>query len=361
MNINIIGTASTGAIVAEITIDDLRSAELPTIQVVRGSVWPAEQAGQLVIDYKAGKYIPPIILVHYKNADGNDVYQLIDGQQRFLTLSAAVEKGLIDGNSPVLCTIIEGDASEYFRRLNIGVPVGKAIVSTVQLGEAGETVLTLAQHPIWDNMGLSNLQRQRGAHADMSLAILAICAGWVDVESTSKAAITYVKEHLDECKDALGKAQAYLDDLDAGLAVYRAYVSKYGKNNKATVTARHLLADARKKNLLYTVTDAVINGGLSVRVALAALTHRERLEVPLTYTYEVNGKERKGRAKWTVGGGSSGSNADFVQRQRVIAAVAADLTAADLMNGLTEAPKPEEAAQVSDVDAAAVAALLGEG
>ncbi len=357
MNMKEIGTTNTGASVVEISIADLQTAELPTIQAVRGTVWAVEQKAQLVLDYKAGKYIPPITLVQSMDEDDNSVFSLIDGQQRMNTLTEAVDKGLIDPESPVLCVVIDGDPSTYFHRLNVGVPVGKAIVSSVNLGTAGETVLKLAQHPIWSNMGLSNLQKQRGAHADMALAILAICGGWTDVESASKAAIAFVKDNREACEAAYQRAYDLLTDMDNASKAYRDYISKHGKSNKATVTARRVLSDLRKKNLLYTVVDGIVNGAIDTSHALAALTFRDRLEEPLRYTYEVNGKERKAVAKWTVGGGSSGSNTDFVQRQRVFANVAAGLSAADLMNGLTEEAKAEPA--TSEVDSAAVAALIG--
>lgn len=357
MTVKELGTTATGATLAEVSIADLQSAELPTIQAVRGVVWPMEQRAQLVLDYKAGKYVPPVTLVKAVGEDDETVYSLIDGQQRMTTLVDAMEKELIDPESPVLCMVIDGDPSTYFHRLNVGVPVGKAIVSSVNLGSAGETVLKLAQHPIWSKIGLSNLQKQRGGHADMSLAILAICGGWAEVESTSKAAIVYVKENKEACEAAYDKAYDLLTDLDSACVPYRDYISKHGKSNKATVTARRVLSDLRKKNLLYTVVDGIVNGAIDPSHALAALTFRDRLEEPLRYTYEVNGKERKAVAKWTVGGGSSGSNTDFVQRQRVFANVAAGLSAADLMNGLTEEAKAEPVA--SEVDAAAVAALIG--
>lgn len=357
MNMKEIGMTNTGASVVEISIADLQTAELPTIQTVRGTVWAVEQKAQLVLDYKAGKYIPPITLVKSEDENGEIVYSLIDGQQRMTTLVEAAEKGLIDVYSPVLCVVINGDANTYFHRLNVGVPVGRAIVSSVNLGTAGETVLKLAQHPIWSSMGLSNLQKQRGTHADMALAILAICGGWTDVESTSKAAIAFVKDNREACEAAYQRAYDLLSDMDTASKPYWNYVSKHGKSNKATVTARRVLSDLRKKNLLYTVVDGIVNGAIDPQRALATLTFRDRLEEPLKYTYEVNGKERKAVAKWTVGGGSSGSNTDFVQRQRVFANVAAGLSAADLMNGLTEETKAEPVA--SEVDAAAVAALIG--
>ena len=55
MNVKELGTTATGATLAEVSIADLQSAELPTIQAVRGVVWPVEQRAQLVLDYKAGK------------------------------------------------------------------------------------------------------------------------------------------------------------------------------------------------------------------------------------------------------------------------------------------------------------------
>lgn len=357
MNMKEIGMTNTGASVVEISIADLQTAELPTIQAVRGTVWAVEQKAQLVLDYKAGKYVPPITLVQSMDEDDNPVFSLIDGQQRMSTLTEAVDRGLIDPESPVLCVVIDGDANTYFHRLNVGVPVGKAIVSSVNLGSAGETVLKLAQHPIWSNMGLSNLQKQRGAHADMALAILAICGGWTDVESTSKAAITFVKDNREVCEAAYQRAYDLLTDMDNASKAYRDYVSKHGKSNKATVTARRVLSDLRKKNLLYTVVDGIVNGAIDPQRALATLTFRDRLEEPLKYTYEVNGKERKAVAKWTVGGGSSGSNTDFVQRQRVFANVAAGLSDADLVNGLVDEVKTPVAE--TDVDTAAVAALMG--
>ena len=113
MNVKELGTTATGATLAEVSISDLQSAELPTIQAVRGAVWPVEQRAQLVLDYKAGKYVPPVTLVKSMDEDDETIYSLIDGQQRMTTLVDAMEKGLINPESPVLCMVIDGDRTRW--------------------------------------------------------------------------------------------------------------------------------------------------------------------------------------------------------------------------------------------------------
>ena len=87
-----------------------------------------------------------------------------------------------------------------------------------------------------------------------------------------------------------------------------------------------------------------VNQGMDATMVLAALTFRDRLDMGASYTETLkNGKTRERKADWTVGGGSSGSNADFVQRQIVLQSVVDGLAPSDINNGLTYTP---EAAKV---------------
>lgn len=113
---------------------------LPVFQTVRGSnQWNAEKREQLINDLIAGKYIPPIAYGYVTDEDGNKSLAIMDGQQRGNAIREAVENGKLSPETEVLIAIDKArDGAELFRVLNIGVPVGSALVTAVSLeGVAG--------------------------------------------------------------------------------------------------------------------------------------------------------------------------------------------------------------------------------
>lgn len=357
MNINRIAEINGNAYIGTVTVADIIDADLPAVQTVRGPVWPLAQTSQYIDDVVAGHYTPPLTI-----ADDGENRVIVDGLQRRTALAAGVRLKRISPDMLVHVVVVEtADVDTYFQRLNIGIPVGKSLVVAAGV-PCKEAVFRVAEHQLFANMGMSALQKQRAAHADMAIAALCIVGGWTDTTSNSKDAIKWLSDNAEHITpDVIDRTIDILYAIDTAAERYRAFVAAHPKSKPQTVTARGLLSDLRKKNILYTVIDAA-NQGMDAVLVLAALTFRDRLDQGATFTETLkNGKTRERRADWTVGGGSSGSNADFVQRQIVLQSVVDGLTATDIDNGLTyqaEAAKPK-AVKADDDLAGVLAGIVG--
>ena len=357
MNINKIADINGNAYMGTATVADIIDADLPAVQTVRGPVWPLSQTSQYIEDVVAGHYTPPLTI-----ADDGENRVIVDGLQRRTALAAGVRLGKISPDMLVYVVVVETtDVDTYFQRLNIGIPVGKSLVVAAGV-PCKAAVFEIAEHAFFSNMGMSALQKQRAAHADIAIAALSIVAGWTDVTSTSKDATKWLSDNAERITpDVIGRTNDLLTAIDTAADRYRAFVAAHPKAKPQTVTARGLLSDLRKKNILYTVIDAV-NQGMDATSVLAALTFRDRLDGGAVYTETLkNGKTRERRADWTVGGGSSGSNADFVQRQIVLQSVVDGLAPADINNGLTYTPEAAKvkAAKTDEDLAGVLAGIVG--
>ena len=357
MNINRIADINGNAYVGTATVAEIIDADLPAVQTVRGPVWPLSQTSQYIEDVVAGHYTPPLTI-----ADDGENQVIVDGLQRRTALAAGVRLTKISPDALVYVVVVETtDVDTYFQRLNIGIPVGKSLVVAAGV-PCKEAVFAVAEHPLFQNMGMSALQKQRAAHADMAIAALSIVGGWTDVTSNSKDAIKWLTDNTERITpDVIARTGDILTAIDTAAERYRAFVAAHPKSKPQTVTARGLLSDLRKKNILYTVIDAV-NQGMDATAVLAALTFRDRLDQGAAYTETLkNGKTRERRADWTVGGGSSGSNADFVQRQIVLQSVVDGLAPADTNNGLTYTPEAAKvkAAKTDEDLAGVLAGIVG--
>ena len=338
MYINKIAEINGNAYVGTVSVAEIIDADLPAVQTVRGTVWPLSQTSQYIDDVAAGRYTPPLTL-----ADDGETAVVVDGLQRRTALAAGVRLGRIAPDALVYVVVIEtDDIDTYFQRLNIGVPVGNSLVVAAGV-PCKAAVFDIAEHAFFQNMGMSALQKQRAAHADMAIAALSIVAGWTDVTSNSKDATKWLSDNAERITaDVVNRTNDLLNAVDTAVERYRAFVAAHPKSKPQTVTARGLLSDLRKKNILYTVVDAV-NQGMDPTMVLAALTFRDRLDQGASYTETLkNGKTRERRADWTVGGGSSGSNADFVQRQIVLQSVVDGLAPTANNKGLTYTPEAEK-------------------
>lgn len=68
---------------------------------------------------------------------------------------------------------------ELFRVLNIGVPVGSALVTAVALnGNAGRALLAIASHAALSYIPWSAIQTGRTEKAAFAASLLAIASGW---------------------------------------------------------------------------------------------------------------------------------------------------------------------------------------
>lgn len=333
---------------------------LPEIQVVRGSdMWDMEKSREFGADLAFGKYTPAptICKAVVQDADGNDIETLlvVDGQQRREAIRRCIASGELAPETPIDVIIVSGgDADDTFRRLNIGVTVAKSIVGTMDYGQdSRDAVNRLATHSLFGVLGFSAYSRQNGITSAMAQGVAAMICRYVDKDgnmvpvwdnpsSTYGEAHTALVKHADAIPaEEWEKVNALFSDIQTALRPYVEFISKYGKGKKETAVARKLLSSLRKKNLFFTACDAIANGGSSAADVLAALTLTERLEQygrngkPYRYTATVNGKSVKLSACWTVGGGSSGSNADFEQRRIILNVVISGMSDGDRKNGLT--------------------------
>lgn len=365
MNINFehIAYMTNGAELVRTTCGEFaNNTALPEIQVVRGSdMWDMEKSREFGADLAFGKYTPAptICKAVVQDADGNDVETLlvVDGQQRREAIRRCIASGELAPETPIDVIIVSGgDADDTFRRLNIGVTVAKSIVGTMDYGQnSRDAVNRLATHPLFGVLGFSAYSRQNGITSAMAQGVAAMVCRYMDKDgnpipvwdnpsSTYGEAHNALVKHADNIPaDEWEKVNALFSDIQTALRPYVEFISKYGKGKKETAVARKLLSSLRKKNLFFTACDAIANGGSPAADVLAALTLTERLEQygrngkPYRYTATVNGKSVKLSACWTVGGGSSGSNADFEQRRIILSVVVASMTDGDRKNGLTVA------------------------
>lgn len=333
---------------------------LPEIQVVRGSdMWDMEKSREFGADLAFGKYTPAptICKAVVQDADGNDIETLlvVDGQQRREAIRRCIASGELAPETPIDVIIVnDNDADDTFRRLNIGVTVAKSIVGTMDYGQdSRDAVNRLATHSLFGVLGFSAYSRQNGITSAMAQGVAAMVCRYVDKDgnmvpvwdnpsSTYGEAHTALVKHADAIPaNEWEKVNALFSDIQTALRPYVEFIGKYGKGKKETATARKLLSNLRKKNLFFTACDAIANGGSPAADVLAALTLTERLEAygrngkPYRYTATVNGKSVKLSACWTVGGGSSGSNADFEQRRIILNVVISGMSDGDRKNGLT--------------------------
>lgn len=365
MNINFehIAYMTNGAELVRTTCGEFaNNTALPEIQIVRGSdMWDMEKSREFGSDLAFGKYTPAptICKAVVQDADGNDVETLlvVDGQQRREAIRRCIASGELAPETPIDVIIVSGgDADDTFRRLNIGVTVAKSIVGTMDYGQnSRDAVNRLATHSLFGVLGFSAYSRQNGITSAMAQGVAAMVCRYMDKDgnlipvwdnpsSTYGEAHNALVKHADNIPaDEWEKVNALFSDIQTALRPYVEFIFKYGKGKKETAVARKLLSSLRKKNLFFTACDAIANGGSPAADVLAALTLTERLEQygrngkPYRYTATVNGKSVKLSACWTVGGGSSGSNADFEQRRIILNVVISGMSDGDRKNGLTVA------------------------
>ena len=290
---------------------------LPVFQTVRGSnQWNAEKREQFVNDLAAGKYIPPIAYGYVTDEDGNKTLAIMDGQQRGNAIREAVENGKLAPETEVLIAIDKTrEGSELFRVLNIGVPVGSALVTAVSLeGVAGQALLAVAEHKALDLVPWSAIQTGRTERAAFAATLLAIAAGWAMPESSTKACEAWLKEHAAEV-DGEGKAAALAmaDRIAAALVPYAETVS--GEDKKRAKVARKVLGGIRKKNNWLTLCQ-LVKDDYSAEDAVALFADGEVWTKGGRYypTAVQGGKRLKTAYTIPMGGGSSGNAVDTAKR-----------------------------------------------
>lgn len=380
-NFEHIAYLSNGAEIVRMTVADyIDGTSMPEIQVVRGAdMWAFDKSMAFASDLAAGKYTPAptICKATVQDDDGNDkdILLVVDGQQRREALRRAVAAEKLDPNTMLDVVIVSADdADDTFRRLNIGVTVAKSIVGSCDYDDdARKHINVLCAHPLFAALGYSAYSRQNGIVSAVVQGAVAIVAQYVDKDGKLAPVWDSPSSNYTDAHKALtshvadisvaewGRIAAMFDGMLDALKPYAAHIAKYGKTKKETAAARKLFSDMRKKNLFFTAVDAIGNGRMTAADVFAALTMTNTLDnykdTPYTYTVNVAGNKTKLSARWTVGGGSSGSNADFGQRKIILSAVVAGLTDADRKMALKV---PGGAADGRPVKADAAAAVLEE-
>lgn len=345
--------------VRPVTIRQLETllSNLPPVQRVRGSVWPSDVAEGLVSAVKEGLYVPPVVVV----ADGGNIDEaaLVDGQQRSLSLVSAMKAGTLTGDESILLAMETGRTVEdAFSALNIGVPVGSALVSAMGIGgEVGEALVRLAAHPYFDSVKWSGIQGKRTERAAFAASVLAIFSGWSAPCSSAKDTADYIRNNTDLITaQAVEDSVRYLDDLAAAVRPHIEASAVKGKNG---APARALLAKLRRKNLFMTVTAAAAEGA-SAAACVAVMSRYDELLDGQEVTYTVKtpkGREVKRTATWAVGAGSSGSNSEFNERLVVFRAALARADEAPV--AVANKAEAHAAADVSETPTADLEAALG--
>ena len=291
--------------------------KMPIYQTVRGAKqWGADKREQLVKDIAAGLYVPPIVYGWETDEDGARYMVIDDGQQRCNAIAEAVKAGTLDPETPVLIAIDNArTGAELFRVLNIGVPVGSALVTAVSLdGIAGQSLLAIAEHRALDLVPWSAIQTGRTERAAFAATLLAIAAGWAMPESSTKACEAWLKEHAAEVdNDARAAALAMADRIAAALAPYSDTVN--GDNKKRAKIARKVLGGVRKKNNWLTLCQ-LVKDDYSAEDAVSLFADGEVWAKGGRYypTAVQGGKRLKTASVIPMGGGSSGNAVDTAKR-----------------------------------------------
>ena len=357
MEKNIINATSGKYLVKAVTVKELveSAPNLPAMQRVRGSVWKPEVSTALVEDIKAGLYVPPIVL-----AGDVDHADVSDGQQRLTAITAAYGKGVLPGDCTVLVAVDAGRSFvESFKVLNMGVPVGSSLVQAASYDSAvTDAIIRLAAHPLFGLYRWTSTQVLRTARAEFASVALAIAAGWATPCSSTKECSAWLKKSAALIDGtAVQTAEDALEAIRVALVPYDQLKDIKDKARKEEVKrARKILANLRKKNLFLTAVGVALKGG-DMGDYVMLTTMDALLGEKTVYSATVNGRQKKMVAKWSIGGGSSGSYQEY--RDRLI--VAMDKLPR-VKERLTTTTGEDEAAALADTaesDAAALADALG--
>lgn len=307
---------------------------LPIYQAIRGAdQWTQEKRDALISDILNGLYVPPIVFAVEVDAEtGEKRLIIVDGQQRGRAIRDAVANGTLPKDTQIVTAVDNGRTGENaFRVLNIGCPVGSALVTAVSLdGVAGKALLACAEHNALLLVPWSAIQNGRTEKAAFAASALAICAGWSFVESSTKATEKWLKDNAEAVDDeAKAKALSVLDRIAAALLALDD-IAKDGTHGadmfadektaakvaKARAkAARRALGTIRKKNNFISLVQAVADDYDAMDViALFA----DSLVWCKGGTYQPSREDGKGRLKKSVaiptGAGSSGGLIDTARR-----------------------------------------------
>ena len=310
---------------------------LPIYQSIRGcDQWSQEKRDALVKDILGGLYVPPIVFaIEVDPETGEKRLIIIDGQQRGRAIRDAVANGTMPKDTPIVTAVDSGRTGEdAFRVLNIGCPVGSALVTAVSLdGTAGKALLACAEHNALALVPWSAIQNGRTEKAAFAASALAIAAGWSFVESSTKATEKWLKDNAEVVDDdAKAKALSVLDRIAAALVVLDdiaqdgtrgidgaevfADEKTAAKVAKARAkAARRALGTIRKKNNFISLVQAVADDYDAMDV-IALFS--DSLVWTKGGTYQPSREDGKGRLKKSLaiptGAGSSGSLIDTARR-----------------------------------------------
>ena len=357
MEKNIITAISGKYLVKAITVKELveSAPNLPAMQRVRGSVWKPEVSTALVEDIKAGLYVPPIVL-----AGDVDHADVADGQQRLTAITAAYGKGELPGDCHILVAVDAGRSFvDSFRVLNMGVPVGSSLVQAASYeSSVTDAIIRLAAHPLFSLYRWTSTQVLRTARAEFASVALAIAAGWATPCSSTKECATWLKKSAALIDDtAVQTAEDALESIRQALVPYDQIKDIKDKARREEVKrARKILANLRKKNLFLTAVGVALKGGDMGDYVLLT-TMDALLGEKTVYSATVNGRQKKMVAKWSIGGGSSGSYQEY--RDRLIVAMDKLPRVKERMATSTAEDEAAHAADAAESDAAALADALG--
>ncbi len=310
---------------------------LPIYQAIRGcDQWTQEKRDALVKDILGGLYVPPIVFAVETDPETDEKrLVIIDGQQRGRAIRDAVKNGTMPKDTPIVTAVDNGRTGEdAFRVLNIGCPVGSALVTAVSLdGTAGKALLACAEHNALSLIPWSAIQNGRTEKAAFAASALAIAAGWSFVESSTKATEKWLKDNAEAVDDdAKAKALSVLDRIAAALVVLDdiaqdgtrgidgaevfADEKTAAKVAKARAkAARRALGTVRKKNNFISLVQAVADDYDAMDV-IALFS--DSLVWAKGGTYQPSREDGKGRLKKAIaiptGAGSSGSLIDTARR-----------------------------------------------
>ena len=274
-----------------------------------------------------------------------------DGQQRLTTIRRAFDRAELTGSEIVLVAYDGGRTfSESFYSLNQSVPVGKGLTAALGMPDAvRDAVIALAAHKYFRSQTWSRSQIAKTISADFASAALAIAAGWKSPESSSGVCSDWLRQSQKIVgRVAVAKAAKVLDALYTAMMPWEETAT--GKKGDQRTRAKEVCKLMRRKGTFIVAFAAICAG------APAPIVVQLPRRVDLLKPVEIDGTVYT----WQVGGGTSGSAANFENNLAVLTtAVNAAKAGLPAEKPAAEKKADADAAEVGGNSAAVALAALG--
>lgn len=175
-------------------IDRVNGGEILNPKFQSGIRWNAKQSGRLIECLKAGRPVPPLMIVAVPTSDGGSIMLRVDGNQRTAAIQAAIEAADVDERETILAaritlqTVVAPSLEEcgrLFLDLNNGAPLSGVQRQKVDLPEAVQGVVDDVQRAFASEIKRGG--KYGKVNADTAAAIVLASLADIGKASTSSA------------------------------------------------------------------------------------------------------------------------------------------------------------------------------